>query len=208
MSGPRRPQLGLVGMVSNMKRGTWRGHSVSEGLPWVYSDTGSSVTDDIDRPCGSCGLANTPEGYDGCLGFLPGVENACCGHGDEGDAYIVLVGGERLAGAAAIQMFERTKARPAHAPVERAGAPTPSYAPPTRRTCDTRENATVERDRDRAPTGRSPSPNGPRLSATIPDRGQSPRSRAHCPTVPPGQRICRTMAPAAPLRRPLSHCRP
>jgi hypothetical protein len=25
----------------------------------------------------------TSEGYDACLGFIPGVESACCGHGVE-----------------------------------------------------------------------------------------------------------------------------
>ncbi len=32
-------------------------------------------------PCKRCGKLPTPEGYDACLGYLPGVASACCGHG-------------------------------------------------------------------------------------------------------------------------------
>ena len=40
--------------------------------------------------CVKCGLLPTPEGHDGCLGTLPEnvVMNACCGHGNEHQAYI------------------------------------------------------------------------------------------------------------------------
>ncbi len=31
--------------------------------------------------CSHCHLLPTPEGHDACLGTLPGVWNACCGHG-------------------------------------------------------------------------------------------------------------------------------
>jgi hypothetical protein len=38
-------------------------------------------------------------GPDPCLGYLPGVAHACCGHGEVGRAYVVfgegLLGGER-----------------------------------------------------------------------------------------------------------------
>lgn len=33
------------------------------------------------RPCPKCGRLPTEEGHDGCLGSLPGVAFACCGHG-------------------------------------------------------------------------------------------------------------------------------
>lgn len=56
---------------------------------WVYSDTHESTVDTWEeRPCGHCGLHNTPEDHDGCLGTLPGVMNACCGHGNINDAYV------------------------------------------------------------------------------------------------------------------------
>ena len=38
--------------------------------------------------CNHCGLDRTPEGYDGCIGKLEGVKNACCGHGQTEMAYI------------------------------------------------------------------------------------------------------------------------
>lgn len=70
-------------------RARWRGHAISYlGDAWVYDDTGRPVAEDPDRPCGHCGMANTPEGYDGCIGEIPGATNACCGHGDPGDAYV------------------------------------------------------------------------------------------------------------------------
>lgn len=38
--------------------------------------------------CGHCNIKRTPEGYDGCIGHLHNVMNACCGHGEENMAYI------------------------------------------------------------------------------------------------------------------------
>lgn len=57
-----------------------RGHEIEwcNGR-WHYSDTGEVA--DHDRPCIRCGEMPTPEGYDACLGFVPGAEYACCGHG-------------------------------------------------------------------------------------------------------------------------------
>lgn len=68
---------------------TYRGHPIQEhdGI-WLYTDTKQPVAENPQRPCGYCGRAITTEGYDGCLGKLPGVANACCGHGNPSDAYI------------------------------------------------------------------------------------------------------------------------
>ncbi len=72
----------------------WRGHDIHyDTNEWVYAD-GQPVKDNPDKDCGHCGLANTPEGYDGCLGKLPGVMNACCGHGSDEEAYLQFEGGE------------------------------------------------------------------------------------------------------------------
>jgi len=68
---------------------------------WSYQD-GHLVADWPDRPCGHCGLANTPEGHDACLGALRGVMNACCGHGEEAMAYIQFDDGQRLEGIQAL----------------------------------------------------------------------------------------------------------
>ncbi len=60
-----------------------RGHPVTvRGPGWTYDDTGEAVGDGS-RPCARCGKPPTPEGHDTCLGALPGVKAACCGHGVE-----------------------------------------------------------------------------------------------------------------------------
>ena len=58
-----------------------RGHLIEcvDGKTWHYEDNGESA--DIERPCPRCGRFPTPEGHDGCLGEIPGVKFACCGHG-------------------------------------------------------------------------------------------------------------------------------
>ena len=81
-----------------MVTGKWRGHPMHlDGEVWRYSDNNQLVSDNPDRACGHCGKKSTPEGHDGCLGTLPGVENACCGHGDTRDAYVqYTVSGSRM----------------------------------------------------------------------------------------------------------------
>ena len=54
---------------------------------WVYSDD-KTPTIGNERSCGFCGEENTKHGYDGCIGFIPGVMNACCGHGEIKNAYV------------------------------------------------------------------------------------------------------------------------
>jgi len=36
------------------------------------------------RPCPKCGKRPFDTGEDACMGYLPGVVSACCGHGGEG----------------------------------------------------------------------------------------------------------------------------
>lgn len=55
-----------------------------------YADTGELATDN-DRPCPLCHKMPTLEGYDACLGFIPGARSACCGHGVE-YGYVVMEG--------------------------------------------------------------------------------------------------------------------
>jgi hypothetical protein len=85
-------------------RSTHRGHEIEEAQPdvWVYSDTGDRVSDDPGRDCGACGLAQTEEGHDPCLGTLPGVMNACCGHGEPDAAYVQIGPDEIIRGADAL----------------------------------------------------------------------------------------------------------
>ena len=82
-----------------------RGHAIQfTGGYWRYSDTGEA-TEGNERTCGHCGKGNTPEGHDGCLGTLPGVKNACCGHGEPNTAYAMLVDGRDLRGQEAMRFF-------------------------------------------------------------------------------------------------------
>lgn len=77
-----------------------RGHPIyHDGRQWRFADDDSPTVDTWrERPCGHCGLPNTPTGHDGCLGELPGVVNACCGHGCEDEAYIQFADGRELRG--------------------------------------------------------------------------------------------------------------
>lgn len=94
--------------------GWHRGHRiVRRNASWVYADTGLAVTCDPFRDCGRCGRPVTSEGHDGCLGHLPGVDNACCGHGRTADAYVVHSDGARRAGEEAIREQERLLGYPA-----------------------------------------------------------------------------------------------
>ena len=61
------------------------------------------------RPCGRCSLHETPEGHDACLGTLPGVENACCGHGNDRDAFIQYSDGRYVQGQNAIDCFKQIR---------------------------------------------------------------------------------------------------
>ena len=85
-----------------------RGHRIEQvDGEWVYCDTQEPTVDGWkNRPCGECGLPFTEEGHDGCIGTLPGVVNACCGHGDSGDAYVQFGDGRELRGPAALEYME------------------------------------------------------------------------------------------------------
>lgn len=77
---------------------THKGHAAyhnHETRKWYYSDTGEDVNT-VNRPCAHCQAASTEEGHDACLGTLPGVSNACCGHGDLEQLYVLLEDGRRL----------------------------------------------------------------------------------------------------------------
>jgi len=63
------------------------------GHEFIYSDNRTPTVGNR-RPCGHCGLTDTLEGHDGCLGTLMGVVNACCGHGTPSEAYLQFPDGE------------------------------------------------------------------------------------------------------------------
>lgn len=60
-------------------------HSSSRGWPivyinnqWVYADNHKKL---YQRRCKQCQQLPTQEGHDVCLGKIPNVISACCGHG-------------------------------------------------------------------------------------------------------------------------------
>ena len=54
--------------------------------------------------CAHCGLTCGPSDDDPCIESLPGVMNACCGHGRPEDAYIQFSATRSLRGSAAFEM--------------------------------------------------------------------------------------------------------
>lgn len=72
-----------------MVTGHKRGHAIryTDGH-WVYADNGAPI-DSEERPCTRCGRMPTPEGYDACIGYIPGATSACCGHGVD-KPYVVM----------------------------------------------------------------------------------------------------------------------
>ena len=94
-----------------MVKSQLRGHEI-EFLngKWVYSDTKELTAKAYEnRPCGHCGLNYTKEGHDGCLGTLPGLMNACCGHGDTKDAYVQFLDGSGVFCEDAIKIMDILK---------------------------------------------------------------------------------------------------
>ena len=87
----------------------FRGHPIFFNKDeWFYVDSGLPTVGS-DRQCGHCGKESTKEGHDGCVGTLPGVMNACCGHGIVSEAYIQFSPNHCLRGKDAINEIERRK---------------------------------------------------------------------------------------------------
>lgn len=77
-----------------MKTSEYRGHPIEYvNDVWIYSDNKTPVAQDKNRACGHCHKPSTPEGHDDCLGTLPGIMNACCGHGCIEEMYIQFLDG-------------------------------------------------------------------------------------------------------------------
>lgn len=82
-------------------RGNHRGHTMYFDEPtesWRYEDDGVLVSEDPARTCGHCKQDTPANGHDPCIANLPGVVNACCGHGDETEAYVMFTNGVTLRG--------------------------------------------------------------------------------------------------------------
>jgi len=87
-----------------MEQSFWRGHEIIwVNDKWLYVDTneptigyGGKI-----RPCGACGKSfqgSNKGDPDPCLGTLPGVKNACCGHGIQSESYVQFENGVTLRG--------------------------------------------------------------------------------------------------------------
>ena len=63
---------------------------------WYYEDF-KKVDHKNLRPCPRCGKL-PKNGHDACIKNLPGVKNACCGHGIEGQGYIQFNDGRIIRG--------------------------------------------------------------------------------------------------------------
>lgn len=68
------------------------------------------MTDIGKSNCSHCGMNRTPEGHDGCIGKLPGVMNACCGHGANGSGiYVQLLDSTTIRGKDATTLINILK---------------------------------------------------------------------------------------------------
>lgn len=81
-----------------------------EAGQWVFVDTGlPTVSTWRERTCGACERPNRADGHDACIGVLPHVRNACCGHGSPSEAYVQFDDGSVLRGALALRHFYLAK---------------------------------------------------------------------------------------------------
>lgn len=56
---------------------------------WFFLDNDQPTSSTYkSRVCAKCNKPPTEEGHDPCLGTLPGVMNACCGHGFPESSYV------------------------------------------------------------------------------------------------------------------------
>ena len=94
-----------------MSKSYLRGHKIEQiNGEWVYSDTKEPTVETWQkRRRGHCGLHNTSEEHDGCLGTLPNVMNACCGHGQKNEAYVQFLDGSSVNGNKAVEIQNKLK---------------------------------------------------------------------------------------------------
>ena len=77
---------------------------------WLYEDTKTKAGFGREvRSCKKCGLSfdgSNNGDPDPCLGNLPGVNNACCGHGIKEEAYVRFKNGIVIKGFTKIEKFK------------------------------------------------------------------------------------------------------
>ncbi len=88
-----------------------RGNKIIKiGEQWFFADNHEPVDTTWEtKPCAKCTKGPTPEGHDHCLGTLPGLMNACCGHGSERSAYVQFLDGVSIHGPSATIILEELK---------------------------------------------------------------------------------------------------
>lgn len=89
-----------------------RGHPMYQDIgsgEYRYSDNGLPVAVNP-RACGKCRQPNRADGHDACIGKLPGVMNACCGHGETAVAYVQYSDGSRISEEEALKKMADMKA--------------------------------------------------------------------------------------------------
>jgi len=81
-----------------MVTGQYNGNLIetNENGEWVYSEDKTPIEDNP-RHCTKCGHMQTKREHDYCIANLPGVKNACCGHGIE-EGYISFENGITIRG--------------------------------------------------------------------------------------------------------------
>jgi len=53
----------------------------NSGYPMHWDKEKNVWEPDGCEPCPKCGKMPTKEGYDACIGYVPGATSVCCGHG-------------------------------------------------------------------------------------------------------------------------------
>lgn len=86
-----------------MQRSYFRGHPIIFiNNKWVFEDNYELLPgyggNPKPRACKKCGSKHEMHESDSCLGDLPGVDNACCGHGVREQAYIRFTNGTIVRG--------------------------------------------------------------------------------------------------------------
>lgn len=101
------PKMSMADEARARGRSHWRGHPTlweEKAKRWVFADTMEPTVGwgGKKRPCGKCGklFEGSYNGeVDPCFGGkLPGVVNACCGHGVRREAYILFKNGPMIRG--------------------------------------------------------------------------------------------------------------
>lgn len=76
---------------------------------WRYKDNNERVDTNIRRECKRCGVKQKDTlgvENDQCIGTLPGVDNACCGHGVRSQSYIRFTNGVVVTGFIVAERME------------------------------------------------------------------------------------------------------